>query len=56
MKYYNYKFTISSATPNEISVMRWTFETEWNKFHLIKTISSILSFGFTIVSVIKYKL
>lgn len=49
------KFVISSATPNEISAMRLAFEKTWNNFHLIRTIAAIISFGFTILSVIKYK-
>jgi uncharacterized membrane protein len=49
------KFGISSASPNQISTMRLTFESEWNKFHLIRTVSAILSFGLTILTIMKYK-
>lgn len=45
-------FTLSTASQKEISSMRLLFETEWNKFHTIRTISAILSFGFTILSII----
>lgn len=48
-------FVISSASSEEISKMRFTFETSWNKFHLIRTVSAILSFGFTILSIMKWK-
>ena len=49
------KFVISSASSDEISTMRSAFETAWNKFHLIRTVSAILSFAFTILSIIKCK-
>ena len=49
------RLDIKSASSDKISAMRFTFETAWNKFHLIRTISSILSFGSAIVSLIQYK-
>jgi uncharacterized membrane protein len=49
------KFVTATSSPDEIVKMRLTFEIGWNRFHLIRTISSILSFGFTIVAIMKYK-
>jgi uncharacterized membrane protein len=49
------KFVISSAGSKEIAAMRLTFENAWNKFHLIRTVAAIISFGFTIISIFKYK-
>lgn len=49
------KFLISSALANDISTMRQTFEKPWNSYHTIRTIASIISFGLTILSIIKQK-
>ncbi len=49
------KFVIATSSPDEIDKMRLIFEKSWNRFHLVRTISSILSFGFTIVAILKYK-
>ena len=50
------QFVISSASKDEISAMRQAFEISWNKFHFIRTISAILSFGLAILSLFKYRL
>jgi uncharacterized membrane protein len=49
------KFTVSSASANEISTMRQTFEKPWNTYHTIRTIAAIISFGLVILSIIKQK-
>jgi uncharacterized membrane protein len=49
------KFSLSTASQNEISAMRELFEKPWNRYHAIRTILSILSFGLTILSVLKQK-
>lgn len=45
-------FSISSATPDEITAMRETFENPWNTFHTIRTIASILSFALLIIALL----
>ena len=49
------KFSLSTSTQNEISAMRKLFEKPWNNYHTIRTILSIVSFGLTILAVIKHK-
>ena len=49
------KFSISTATESEIIKMRIAFEKPWNAYHTIRTIASILSFGLTILSIIRGK-
>jgi uncharacterized membrane protein len=49
------KFPVSSALANDISAMRQTFEKSWNKYHAIRTSASIISFGLTILAIIKQK-
>jgi uncharacterized membrane protein len=49
------KFPISSACINDISTMRKNYEKPWNTYHTIRTIASIISFGLTILSIIKQK-
>jgi len=48
-------FHISSATKSELTAMRKLFETTWNKYHTIRTVSSIISFGMTILSLLNQK-
>jgi uncharacterized membrane protein len=50
------KFSILTTTSNEISAMRKSFEKSWNSFHSVRTIASIISFGLTILSIIKSKM
>ena len=49
------KFDISTATTNEIATMRQSFEKPWNSYHSIRTIASVISFGLTIISILKSK-
>lgn len=44
------KFPIHTATENEMSEMRKVFEVSWNRFHTIRTISAIVSFGMALIS------
>ncbi len=48
-------FDISKATQNEISAMRHAFEIPWNRYHFIRTVATILSFGLTIWALFKHK-
>jgi len=48
-------FDVSNATIDEITAMRIAFEKPWNTFHFIRTISAVISFGLSIVAVLKYK-
>lgn len=43
-------FSISSATAEEISEMRQVFESSWNYYHTIRTISAITAFVLTALS------
>lgn len=47
------RFSVTSANPEEINKMRQAFENPWNMYHTIRTIASILSFGLSIISIIK---
>jgi hypothetical protein len=49
------KFVIATSSNDEIIKMRLIFEKSWNRFHLIRTICAILSFGSTIAAIMKYK-
>jgi uncharacterized membrane protein len=49
------KFTIASATENEIALMRKIFEKSWNSYHTIRTVASIAAFTLTILSLIRQK-
>ena len=46
-------FDIQSATSSEIKQMRLTFEAKWNKWHLIRTIASVMSFITLLVPLVK---
>ncbi len=48
-------FSTITATENELSVMREVFEKPWNTFHQIRTVASIISFGFSIIFILKQK-
>jgi len=50
------KFDISQASPEQIAAIRQRFEGPWNNYHTIRTFASILSFGLTILSVMKQKI
>lgn len=47
------KFSISTATTNELSAMRKAFEKPWNTYHTVRTIASVVIFCLTILSIIK---
>jgi len=49
------KFSISTASTNELSEMRKAFEKPWNCYHTIRTVASIVSFGLAIFSILKSK-
>ena len=50
------KFSILTANENEILLMRQKFENPWNTYHSIRTVASIVSFGLTILFILKQKL
>lgn len=50
------KFPLLSATANEISAMRKTFETPWNAYHTVRTFCSIVSFVLAVLSIMKQKI
>jgi len=50
------RFTVSNASPEEITGMRLAFEKPWNNYHTLRTVASIISFGLTILSLIKQKI
>jgi len=50
------KFDISQASSGQITAMRQRFEGPWNNYHGVRTFASILSFGLTILSVMKQKI
>ncbi|WOD43545.1 DUF1772 domain-containing protein [Hwangdonia lutea] len=45
-----YKTDLSSASTEDLKILRDTFEGQWNRLHLIRTISSIASFLILIIS------
>ncbi len=47
------KISVSTATITEISTTRYSFEKPWNTYHSVRTIASSISFGLTILSIIK---
>ena len=49
------KFDILNTSQSEKAAMRFLFENAWNKFHLIRTVSAVISFGFTILALFKLK-
>jgi len=48
-------FTIDGASASALSDQRAKFEASWNRYHGIRTIASIVSFSFTILSLFKIK-
>jgi uncharacterized membrane protein len=46
-------FNIQSASDNQLQDMRLKFEAGWNKWHLVRTIASIISFIALVVPIIK---
>jgi uncharacterized membrane protein len=49
------KISIASVTTDEISKMRQAFEKPWNAYHGVRTCASVISFGLTILAIIKSK-
>ncbi len=47
------KFNIQSATDAQLQDMRTQFEAGWNKWHLVRTIASILAFLTLIIPLLK---
>lgn len=45
-------FDLSSASNESMAALRRTFERPWNKFHAVRTIASLLSFGCTVIGVL----
>jgi uncharacterized membrane protein len=46
-------FNIQSATGNQLQDMRLKFEAGWNKWHLVRTIASIIAFLTLIIPLLK---
>jgi uncharacterized membrane protein len=46
-------FNIQSATDTQIQDMRLKFETAWNKWHLVRTVASVISFLTLIIPLLK---
>jgi uncharacterized membrane protein len=46
-------FNIETASAQEILSHREQFESSWNKFHLLRTTASIITFALTILSIFK---
>jgi uncharacterized membrane protein len=47
------KFNIKAATEMELAQQRKLFENSWNRFHLLRTIFSVLAASLTILAIIK---
>lgn len=47
------KFDISNASAEQLSAQKILFQSSWNKYHLIRTIASILTMSFVTAAVIK---
>lgn len=47
------KFSLISASAEEINTMRNLFEKPWNNFHTIRTVASVFSFLMAVMSLIK---
>lgn len=41
-----------SASPEELKELRDNFETKWNQFHMVRTVTTSLSFALLIVSIV----
>lgn len=48
------KFTLISASAEEMATMRKLFEKPWNNFHTARTLASFLSFILAVVSMLKF--
>jgi uncharacterized membrane protein len=47
------KVNLSTASASELQSLRDQFEIKWNQWHLVRTITSILSFGILLITLIK---
>ena len=47
------KFDISNASAEQLSAQKILFQSSWNKYHLIRTIASILTTSFVTAAIIK---
>lgn len=50
------KFNIDLSSETEIKAMRMTFESAWNRFHLVRTLCAIFSFALTLLAILKNRL
>ena len=46
------KVDLLSASPEELKTLRDQFEVRWNQFHMIRTITTSLSFALLIISIV----
>jgi uncharacterized membrane protein len=46
------KVDLLSASPEELKTLRDQFEVRWNQFHLVRTITTSLSFALLIISIV----
>lgn len=49
------KYSLSTATDQELAAIRRSFEQSWNTFHRIRTVASIVCFGLVILSIFNIK-
>lgn len=47
------KADLNSASPKDLKTLRDTFEVKWNRLHLMRTISAVVSFLLLIISLIQ---
>ena len=47
------KFDISNSSPQQLAAQRMLFQSSWNKYHLIRTIASILTTSLATAAIIK---
>ena len=45
-------FVVDQSSAAEISAQRLGFESQWNKFHMVRTLAALSSLGLTIVAAI----
>lgn len=50
------QFNITTASPEQITIMRQAFEKPWNFYHTIRTVASIIAFALSIISLFKIKI
>jgi uncharacterized membrane protein len=47
------KVDLNTASKNELGRLRESFELKWNRLHLIRTITSVISFLFLLLALIQ---